>query len=152
MRVVAVGVDVGFGYTKAYTVIGGEERKVKFPTWVSLANKGVYSEVESIHHGTKELWVGEDAKFSTNRIEISTIDDLSEYFSVFKEKAIRLLGLKGKNIKVVAGLPPKYYFVGGYKEKLISENTFITWQGFGVLIDTNTLNLLRISSGESVII
>lgn len=162
-----VGIDVGFGHTKAYTVIGGEGVYIKFPTWVAVANKGAYSEVRSYLYQGKELWVGDVCKHSQNRIEIATSEDIIQFYPVFKQAVldeVKRVSLEKKvivsNPVVITGLPPKYYFEVAKphnKGVLMEDNAGekrprVIWQGLGVLLDVMMGEEMEFENGETVVV
>lgn len=163
MKNVVVGIDIGFGYTKAYAVVNGKSVYVKFPTWIAVANKGAYSEVKSYSYQGKELWVGDTCKHSQNKIEIATPDDIIQYYPLFKQaildKMYEKTGIPRSDVIAITGLPPKYYFEiakpqnkGKLMEEDLNEKPKVIWQGLGVLLDIMLGQQIDFENDETVIV
>lgn len=159
MKKVVVGIDIGFGHTKAYAVLGGKGVYFKAPTWIAVANKSAYSDIKSYPYQGKELWVGEVAKHSQNRIEITTAEDIIQYYPVLKQMVLDSFKISNSEAVVITGLPPKYYFEVAKphgKGKLLEEDTEgkpkVIWQGLGVLLDVMMEQKVEFENEETVIV
>ena len=123
-----VAFDLGFGWTK---VCSEDGKCFKFPTWLAYYSNDPLSELDTVVVDGREYVVGEDARYETNKIIINSIDDLLNYFPVFKKYALQKLGVD--NAEIITGLPPVYKDRIGILEK---QGVKVLPQGLGIYLDT----------------
>ena len=136
----AVGLDVGFGWTKVVT----DTETFKFPTWLAYYKPSSISEIEPITVDGRDYVVGEDARVM-KKIDINDIQTLVKYLPVFVKYVKEETGNEGP---VVTGLPPKYY--KELKDTVLKTANFVVPQGVGILMDVE--DKLSVDNGEWVIV
>lgn len=140
------GVDIGFGWTKVYV----DGKAFRFPTWIGVWGGYAISDVEPISFEGRDYVVGYPARFSRQRIEVSSYEELLRFMPLIAMAVKREIG----DIPLVGGLSPKHYAMyrkdskaqkrlGEYFEKVLP-------QGFGVLVDVHPE--LSLSEGEQVVV
>jgi len=137
-----VAFDLGFGWTKVCT---DEGNCFKFPSWVAYHSNTAISEVDRVLVDGKEYVVGEDAKYERQKISIAGIDELINYFPVFKKYALEKLEVDEKSAEIITGLPPVYKEKA---EQLEKQGVEVLPQGLGIYLDVED----KIVSDEVIII
>lgn len=158
-----IGIDFGFGYTKAY--YDGEEGKnfFKFPSWIAHFKRTPLTDIDPIVTD-REYAVGEYARFESSRIEVATVEELVRYAPVFVLGVIQHIykkdfqnALKSK-FDIVLGIPPRFK---DYKrpiedavKKYLSSNSTVSVlpQGFGAYFDLVTHFPEQVLNSDIIII
>jgi len=125
------GIDVGFGWTKVVTA----DSAFKFPSWIAYHTPGAVSELDTVKYGNKNYVIGSDVKYEAQRIEISGITELVNYFPVFLKHVENIVG---KLDNIVTGIPVKYKNHLDVLKNIINDNGTecdILPQGIGIYID-----------------
>ena len=137
-----VGFDLGFGWTKVCTDSG---ECFKFPSWLAYHSNTAISDVDKVLVDGREYVVGEDAKYERQRINITGIEELLNYFSVFKKYALERLGVKENEVQIITGLPPIHREKAVVLEK---QGAVVLPQGLGIYLDVQD----KINADEVLII
>ncbi|ACO04969.1 conserved hypothetical protein (plasmid) [Persephonella marina EX-H1] len=124
-----VAFDLGFGWTKVCTDTG---ECFKFPTWLAYHSDTAISEVDKVLVDGKEYVVGEDARLERQRITITSIQELLNYFPVFKRYSLEKLGISESEAQIITGLPPIHKDKAEILEK---QGAVVLPQGLGIFLD-----------------
>ena len=122
-----IGFDLGFGWTKVCT---DEGTCFKFPTWLAYHSGGAISEMETVIVDGKEYVVGEDAKYERQKIAITSIDELLNYFPVFRKYVLSKLNVD--DAEIITGLPPVHKDKASMLQK---QGVQVIPQGVGIWLD-----------------
>jgi len=139
-----VAFDLGFGWTKLSLETG---ESFKFPTWLAYYSNDPIGEVDKVLVDGKEYVVGEDARLERQKITITGIQELLNYFPVFKKFALEKLGVPESEAKIITGLPPIHKDKAHILER---QGVEVLPQGLGIYldvidkIDTNELMIIDI--------
>lgn len=123
-----VAIDLGFGWTK----IAIKEKVFKFPSWLAYHTPAPIDNLAVVSFDGKEYVVGEDAKYERQKITIAGINDLINYFPVFKRYALQLLGIDEREAQVITGLPPIHKDKAPILEK---QGAIVLPQSVGIYLD-----------------
>lgn len=137
-----VAFDLGFGWTKVCTDTG---ECFKFPTWLAYHSDTAISEVDRVLVDGKEYVVGEDARLERQKITITSIQELLNYFPVFRKYALERLGVSESEAQIITGLPPIHKDKAEILEK---QGAVVLPQGLGIYLDV----VDKIDSDELMII
>lgn len=137
-----VAFDLGFGWTKVCTDTG---ECFKFPTWLAYHSDTAISEVDRVIVDGKEYVVGEDARYERQKINITGIEELINYFPVFKKYALARLGVDDADVEIITGLPPAHKDKASILEK---QGAIVLPQGLGIFLDVKN----KIEANEVMII
>ncbi|NPA53868.1 MAG: ParM/StbA family protein [Aquificae bacterium] len=124
-----IAFDLGFGWTKVCSEKG---ECFKFPSWLAYHSNTAISEVDKVVVDGKEYVVGEDVKLERQKITIASIQELLNYFPVFKKYALEKLGVKEDEVEIITGLPPIYKDKAEILEK---QGAVVLPQGLGIFLD-----------------
>jgi len=124
-----VAFDLGFGWTKVCADTG---ECFKFPTWLAYHSDTAISEVDKVLVDGKEYVVGEDARLERQRITITSIQELLNYFPVFKRYSLEKLGISESEAQIITGLPPIHKDKAEILEK---QGAVVLPQGLGIFLD-----------------
>ncbi len=125
------GIDVGFGWTKVVS----DDNSFKFPSWIAYHTPTPVSELDIVKYGNRDYVVGSDVKYEAQRIEISGITELINYFPVFLKY---VESVTGKLDRIVTGVPVVYKDHLDNLKSIIADNGVqcdILPQGVGIFID-----------------
>ena len=123
-----VGFDLGYGWTK----VCYEGNCFKFPTWLAYHSNDAISELDKVVYDGREYVVGEDAKYERQKIIMSSVDEMLNYYPVFKKYALNRLGLNESDVIIVTGLPPAHKHKA---EILQKQGAVVLPQGVGIYLD-----------------
>ena len=127
-----IGIDVGFGWTKVVS----EEKTFKFPTWLAYYTPDPIAEVDTVKYGDKVYVIGSDVKYEAQRVEITGITELMNYFPVFLKYVEAIIG---KQDRIVTGIPIKYRSYLDKFKNIIEEANHVECdilpQGIGIFLD-----------------
>lgn len=137
-----VAFDLGFGWTKVCTDTG---ECFKFPTWLAYHSDTAISEVDRVLVDGKEYVVGEDARLERQKITITSIQELLNYFPVFRKYALEKLGIPENEAEIITGLPPIHK---DKTEILERQGAIVLPQGLGIYLDV----VDKVDSDELLII
>jgi len=107
----AIGIDIGYGYTKSFTVSDQIQRKLVFPTAVSLyaPNLSFGMKIPTIRVNTQKFAVGEELVINGLPCESTVREDFvgSPSYMAVLGYVLSHTGFMGDVI--VTGLPPTFY-------------------------------------------
>lgn len=153
-----IGVDVGYGHVKVSALKDDVVvKEFKFPTWIGVWKNYTLSDV-AYHNYQGEKWVvGEDAKYSSQRVVLIDYEDLINYLPIIIQEVLRRLNIREKgNHSITIGLSPADYTK--YKndeqaKKMIQEMGLkVSMQGLGALYYLMVNNLISLKEDEDTLV
>lgn len=124
-----IALDLGFGWTKVCTDTG---KCFKFPTWLAYYSNDSIGEVDRVVVDGREYVVGEDARIERQKITIAGIQELLNYFPVFKKYVLEKLNVPENEAQIITGLPPAHKDKAKILEKM---GATVLPQGVGIFLD-----------------
>jgi len=129
-----IAFDFGFGWTKVCVDTPTGIQCIKFPSWLAYHSNSSISEVDRVVFDGKEYVVGFDAKYERQKITITSMRELLNYFPLFKKYALTRLGINEHDIEqIITGIPPSQK---QHASILEAQNIKVVPQGVGIYLDT----------------